>query len=103
MGYFRSSHALRWLFGAVAVSVVLTAAMSSPVLAQSAESAIRGNAPPGSQVTAHNSATGLTRRTQADANGGYAIVGLPPGPYDIDAGPGTEPTVPLTVSSPTRA
>ena len=101
MGYSGSSHALRWLFGAVAVSVVLAAALSSPVLAQSAESAIRGNAPPNSQVTAHNTATGLTRRTQADANGGYAIVGLPPGPYDIDAGPGTETTVTLTVASTT--
>ena len=101
MGYSGSSHAWRWLIGAVAVSVVLTAAMSSRALAQSAQAALRGNASPNSQVTAHNTATGLTRRTQADANGGYAIVGLPPGPYAVDAGPGTETTVTLTVASTT--
>ena len=101
MGHFGSSHARRWLIGAVAVGVVLAAAISSRAFAQSAEAALRGNAPPDSQVTAHNTATGLTRRTQADANGGYAIVGLPPGPYAVDAGPGTETTVTLTVASTT--
>jgi len=52
-------------------------------------------------VTAHNTATGLTRRTRADASGGYAIVGLPPGTYEVDAGPGTETAVTLTVASTT--
>ena len=99
MEYLRSSHAPRWLIGAVAISVVLATAMSSRVLAQSADAGLRGNAPPNSQVTAHNTATGLTRHTQADAGGGYAIVGLPPGPYEVDAGPGTETTVTLTVAS----
>jgi len=90
---------LHWLIGAVAVAIALTVAVSSRVYAQSAEAALRGKAPPSSQVTAHNTATGLTRRTQADANGGYAIVGLPPGPYKVDAGPGTETTVTLSVAS----
>ena len=75
--------------------------MSSGVFAQSAEAALRGNAPPNSQVTAHNTATGLTRHTQTDSSGGYAIVGLPPGSYEVDAGPGTETTVTLTVASTT--
>lgn len=96
-----SSHAARWLITAVAASIILAATISTSVLAQSAQSALRGNAPPNSQVTAHNTATGLTRRTQADAGGGYAIVGLPPGPYEVDAGPGTETTVTLTVASTT--
>jgi Carboxypeptidase regulatory-like domain/TonB-dependent Receptor Plug Domain len=101
VGYFRSSHARRWLIGAVAAGVVLSAAMSPGVWAQSAEAALRGNAPPNSEVTAHNTATGLTRHTQADSSGGYAIVGLPPGPYAVDAGPGTETTITLTVASTT--
>ena len=101
MGCLGSSHARRRLIGAVAVSVGLSAAMSSGVFAQSAEAALRGNASPNSQVTAHNTATGLTRHTQTDSSGGYAIVGLPPGPYEVDAGPGTETAVTLTVASTT--
>src|ERR1700739_53376 len=101
MSYLGSSHALRWLIGAVAAGVLLTAALSSRAWAQSADAAVRGTAPPNSQVTVHNTATGLTRHTQTDANGGYAIVGLPPGPYAVDAGPGTETTVTLTVASTT--
>jgi outer membrane receptor protein involved in Fe transport len=92
---------LRGLIGIVAVGVALTAGISSRALAQSAEAALRGKAPPDSQVTAHNTATGLTRRTRADSNGGYAIVGLPPGPYQVEAGPGTETAVTLTVASTT--
>jgi outer membrane receptor protein involved in Fe transport len=94
-------HAPRWLIAATALVVAFTAAMSTRVCAQSAEAALRGRAPANSQVTAHNTATGLTRHTQADANGGYAIVGLPPGPYQVDAGPGTETTITLTVASTT--
>lgn len=94
-------HALRWLIAVVATTVAFTAGLPTPVFAQSAEAALRGTAPPNSQVTAHNTATGLTRHTQADTNGGYAIVGLPPGPYQVDAGPGTETTVTLTVASTT--
>ena len=39
------------------------------------------------------------RRTTAAADGSYALVGLQPGTYTIDAGPGTEQTVTLTVAS----
>jgi len=101
MSRFQAGHIVRWLIGTVAVSVALTAGISSRALAQTAEAGLRGKAPPDSQVTAHNTATGLTRRTQADHNGGYAIVGLPPGPYKVDAGAGTETTVTLTVASTT--
>jgi outer membrane receptor protein involved in Fe transport len=101
MSRIQAGRALRWLTGTVVVGVALTTGISSRALAQSAEAALRGRAPPDSQVTAHNTATGLTRRTQADSNGGYAIVGLPPGPYQVEAGPGTETTVTLTVASTT--
>src|SRR3569833_2943694 len=101
MSRFQAGHFVRALIGTVVVSVALTAGLSSGALAQTAQAALRGKAPPDSQVTAHNTATGLTRRTQADSSGGYTIVGLPPGPYQVEAGPGTETTVTLTVASTT--
>jgi hypothetical protein len=63
------------------------------------EAALRGKAAPNAQITVQNTATGLTRRTRAAADGAYSIVGLPPGPYRVDAGPGTETDVTLTVAS----
>ena len=67
--------------------------------AQSAEAALRGRAAPNAQITVRNTATGLTRRSQAAADGSYSIVGLPPGPYKVDAGAGAEANVTLTVAS----
>ena len=40
---------------------------------QAVEAALRGLAAPSSQVTARNTATGLTRHTQAAADGSYSI------------------------------
>ena len=62
---------------------------------------MRGRAPAGSEVTARNVETGLTRHTKTDADGTYTLVGLPPGTYHVDAGPGTETTIQLTVASTT--
>ncbi|WP_242107800.1 TonB-dependent receptor [Luteimonas aquatica] len=59
-------------------------------LAQSTGATIRGqvsadSAPAaGATVTATNTATGLTRKVQSAANGGYSLGGLPPGTYRID-------------------
>ncbi len=65
--------------------------ISAPhALAQSTGATIRGqvsadSAPAsGATVTATNTATGLTRKVQSAANGGYFIGGLPPGTYRID-------------------
>jgi outer membrane receptor for ferrienterochelin and colicin len=79
--------------------VVTTVAAPDVAWAQTANATLRGKGPASTEVTAKNIATGSTRRTTTDAQGNYALVGLPPGTYQVDAGPGTERTVTLTVAS----
>ncbi|MEP6939875.1 MAG: carboxypeptidase-like regulatory domain-containing protein, partial [Rudaea sp.] len=67
--------------------------------AQSSDATLRGKAAPDLQVTAKNVATGAVRHTNTGADGSYTLVGLTPGTYQVDAGPGTERTVTLTVAS----
>ncbi|MGQ0836721.1 MAG: TonB-dependent receptor [Gammaproteobacteria bacterium] len=67
--------------------------------AQTSDATLRGTAGANSEITAKNIATGATRRTKAGADGTYTLVGLQPGTYRIDAGPGTERVVTLTVAS----
>jgi len=86
----------RSILGAAIAAVLATPGI---VWAQSADAALRGKAPVNTAVTAKNVATGATRRTQANAEGYYALSGLPPGTYRVDAGPGTETTVTLSVAS----
>src|SRR5688572_20813833 len=89
-------HFPRTILGAAIASVL---AVPGVVWAQSADATLRGTAPANSDVTARNVATGITRRTKANAGGTYTLAGLPPGTYRIDAGPGTETVVTLTVAS----
>ncbi|HET9817963.1 MAG TPA: TonB-dependent receptor [Rhodanobacteraceae bacterium] len=79
--------------------VASTLSLPTMVWAQSANANLRGTAPPSAQVTARNVATGLVRVTTASGSGSYVLVGLPPGTYRVDAGPGTEQTVTLSVAS----
>src|SRR5882672_11279940 len=85
-----------WL--AAAVLVVLACSPRSG-WTQAVEAALRGRAAPNAEITVRNTATGLTRRTRAAADGSYSIVGLPPGPYRVAAGAGTQTNVTLTVAS----
>jgi len=85
---------------------VVVVAMMAAVLAgrnvawaQSAEATLRGHAQPNATITAKNVATGATRHTTASSDGSYTLAGLPPGSYHVDAGPGTEGDVTLSVSS----
>ncbi len=86
----------RTLLGAAIASILAAPAV---VWAQSADATLRGNAPANAEITARNVATGVTRRTKANASGTYSLPGLPPGTYRVDAGSGTEQTVTLSVAS----
>lgn len=83
----------------IATAVASIAVMPTFTWAQTADASLRGKATADSEVTAKNIATGAVRRTKASADGSYSLVGLPPGTYQVDAGPGTEKTVTLTVAS----
>jgi len=80
-------------------AVVATVALPAMSWAQSSDAGLRGKAPPTMQITAKNIDTGLRRTTTSAADGSYALVGLPPGRYQVDAGPGTEKTVTLAVAT----
>lgn len=83
------------------INATVIAVAGAPMLswAQSSDANLRGKAAASATITARNVATGSTRRTTAGADGGYTLVGLPPGTYQVDAGPGTARTVTLTVAS----
>jgi outer membrane receptor protein involved in Fe transport len=90
------------LYGpAIASALVSAVTLPTAGWAQTADSTVQGRAAANSQVTAKNVATGATRRTTAGADGSYTLLGLPSGTYRIDAGPGTEQTVTISVASTT--
>jgi len=104
---------LKFLFGGIMtkrysvhkslVASTIAAAVSSILAqhayAQSADATLRGKAPANAEVTAKNTETGLVRHVKVAADGSYTVVGLPPGTYQVDAGPGTEKIVALSVAS----
>lgn len=78
------------------------AVAASNAYAQSANATLRGQvagASEGTTVTATNVADGSVRRGTTNADGSYTIVGLAPGVYTVEAGPGSAQTVRLTVAS----
>ena len=83
----------------VASALASAAAAPSVTWAQEAGATLQGRADANAEVTAKNVDTGLTRKTKTDSGGSYTIVGLPAGTYQVDAGPGTEQTVTLSVAS----
>src|ERR1700760_4964474 len=81
-------------------TAVVTAALGPTISwAQSSDATLRGKAPASAVVTAKNIETGAVRRTTASGDGSFALVGLQPGSYMVDAGPGTEQAVTLSVAS----
>src|SRR5438309_10459265 len=83
----------------VASAIASTAAGPGMVWAQESGATLQGKTDANAEVTAKNVDTGLTRKTKADPDGIYTIVGLPAGTYSVDAGPGTEQTVTLSVAT----
>lgn len=83
------------------VASTLAAAAYAPgvVWAQTAEATLQGHANPGATITATNIATGASRQTKAAADGSYTLAGMPPGTYNVTAGPGTAQTLTLSVAS----
>ena len=87
------------LAGLIGASIVSLAAMPGTSFAQSAYATLRGKAPPDTHITATNPATGSARQTLSASDGSYTLTGLQPNTWQIDAGPGTQKTVTLTVAS----
>ena len=87
------------LASVIAASVTAIAIAPTVGFAQTATANLRGKAAPGSTVTVKNPDTGLTRKATVGADGSYTIIGLPPATYTVDAGPGTQKQVTLTVAS----
>jgi outer membrane receptor protein involved in Fe transport len=87
------------LAAAIATALASGAGLPRVSWAQSADATLRGRTAANADVVAKNVATGATRRTKAGDDGSYVIPGLQPGTYQVDAGPGTQTTVTLTVAS----
>src|SRR3569623_431419 len=87
------------LVALIGAAIGTTALGPRSTWAQSVDATVRGKAAANAASSAKNVNTGALRRTPAAADGSYVLVGLPPGTYQIDAGPGTEQTVTLSVAS----
>ncbi|MET0230567.1 MAG: carboxypeptidase-like regulatory domain-containing protein, partial [Rhodanobacteraceae bacterium] len=68
------------------------------VLAQSTGATLRGQATAGTEIVATNADTGLVRRVTATSDGSYALAGLPPGTYSVQAGGAPAQTIILSVA-----
>jgi hypothetical protein len=90
---------IQLLAALIAGTVTATLAVPTMVFAQTANATLQGQAAPGAQITARNTATGQVRTAKANAQGHYILVSLPPGTWQVDAGPGTARTVTLSVAS----
>jgi hypothetical protein len=95
----RPSYRKNILAAAIAATLAGSAGVPRVSWAQTADATLRGKTAANAEVVAKNIATGATRRTKAAEDGTYTLPGMPPGTYRVDAGPGTETVITLTVAS----
>ncbi len=90
-----------WIGSTSLAAAVAACLLAAPTAGwtQTAGATLRGSAAPNADVTATNVATGAARRTKANEDGSYTLLGLPPGTYRVEAGPGTENVVTLNVAT----
>jgi TonB dependent receptor/Carboxypeptidase regulatory-like domain len=83
------------------IASTLAGALAAPsaVYAQTADSSLQGTASANATITVKNIETGLTRKTKANADGSYALIGLPPGHYTISTEGGVSREIVLSVAS----
>ncbi|MGH8117193.1 MAG: TonB-dependent receptor, partial [Rhodanobacteraceae bacterium] len=89
----------RLLAALITGAVAGTLALPSVSVAQSANSTLQGSAPPNTEITARNTATGQVRVTKSTATGRYTMISLPPGTWQVKAGQGPAQTITLAVAS----
>ena len=95
----KKPNSLQNKFVASTLATAISGILAQGAYGQSADANLRGKAPANSQVTAKNIATGLVRHVKVGVDGNYSVFGLPPGTYQVDAGPSVKKTVTLTVAS----
>jgi outer membrane receptor protein involved in Fe transport len=95
----KKRHSLQKKLVVSTIAAAVSGILAQHAYAQSADASLRGKAPANTEVTAKNTETGLVRHAKAGADGSYSVIGLPPGTYQVDAGPGTEKIVTLSVAS----
>jgi len=89
----------RILRGAISAALAITATAPAYVYAQTADANLQGTAVANTTITAKNNETGLVRKTKANAEGNYALIGLPPGRYTISTDAGDKGDVELSVAT----
>jgi len=83
--------------GALAAALLMGVAAQ----AQTVTGRIQGQAAPGAEITARNTANGAVARVTAGPEGAYVLAGLQPGAYEVTAPDGTVRTVVVQVGATT--
>lgn len=96
----RSRYSRQALYGSLLAGGMAAATLAPQAAwAQTVDATLRGKAAANAEVVARNVATGATRRTKADADGNYTLLGLPAGTYRVSANGTNEQAVTLSVAS----
>lgn len=72
-----------WSLALAAAAGACALLVSAPTFAQSTAGTVFGNAPAGSEVSAHSTTNGTQRTVHVGEDGRYALRALPTGVYDV--------------------